>query len=222
MKNSKPITRVRTLPRNAGVDQSTLVLFLLLLGIALLAGANVYTLLQLDEFRQEVAGQFATHDERLSLLDGSVSRTSENLEEKVAEVTSLVETTAESTQQRIDARARQVETRALDRAETLEREIETAKQESAAQISEVGGKLEQTTTDLGSLGGEVEVVKEAVEDTRQELEKAVADLSTVKGDLGVQSGLIATNGDELAALKRLGERNYYEFKIGRQHQADRD
>ncbi len=221
MKNSKPITRVRTLPRNAGVDQSTLVLFLLLLGIALLAGANVYTLLQLDEFRQEVAGQFATHDERLSLLDGSVSRTSENLEEKVAEVTSLVETTAESTQQRIDARARQVETRALDRAETLEREIETAKQESAAQISEVGGKLEQTTTDLGSLGGEVEVVKEAVEDTRQELEKAVADLSTVKGDLGVQSGLIATNGDELAALKRLGERNYYEFKIGRTRDAQR-
>jgi hypothetical protein len=31
--------------------------------------------------------------------------------------------------------------------------------------------------------------------------------------LGVQSGLIATNGKELAALKALGERNYFEFNL---------
>jgi hypothetical protein len=31
----------------------------------------------------------------------------------------------------------------------------------------------------------------------------------------VQSGLIATNGKELAALKALGERNYTEFKLGK-------
>ena len=35
------------------------------------------------------------------------------------------------------------------------------------------------------------------------------------GDLGVQSGLIATNASELQALKRLGERNYFEFKLGK-------
>ena len=29
------------------------------------------------------------------------------------------------------------------------------------------------------------------------------------------SGLIATNGQELAALRRLGERNYVEFKLGK-------
>ena len=33
--------------------------------------------------------------------------------------------------------------------------------------------------------------------------------------MGVQSGLIATNANELAALKRLGERNYFEFKLGK-------
>jgi hypothetical protein len=35
----------------------------------------------------------------------------------------------------------------------------------------------------------------------------------VRGDLGVQSGLIATNARELAALRALGESNYYEFRI---------
>lgn len=211
----------RTLKGNAGQVQSSVVVFLLLAGIALLAGANVYTLLQLDSFREEVGAQFATHEERLSLLDGSVSRTSESLEERVAEVTSLVESTAESTQERIDVQTRQVEARVLDRTEDLEREIETARQESEAKISEVGGKLEQTTSQVGELGGEVDTVKVAVEENRSELEKAVAELTSVKGDLGVQSGLIATNADELAALKELGERNYYEFNLGRTRNAQR-
>lgn len=203
------------LPRNAGEGQSSAVVLLLLAGIALLAGANVYTLLQLDSFREEVAAQFTTHDERLSLLDGSVTRTSEDLAQSVAQVTTLVETKAESTQEQIDQRARQVESRLNDRAEVLERELETAKQESTARINEVGGKLEQTTSEVGVLEDEVDTVKEAVEENRSELEKTVAELTSVKGDLGVQSGLIATNADELSVLKQLGERNYYEFNLGR-------
>ena len=45
--------------------------------------------------------------------------------------------------------------------------------------------------------------------------KTIADLKSARGDLGVQSGLIATNAQELVALKRLGERNYFEFKLGK-------
>ena len=37
-----------------------------------------------------------------------------------------------------------------------------------------------------------------------ELEKTIADLKSTRGDLGVQSGLIATNGKELAALRSPG------------------
>ena len=39
--------------------------------------------------------------------------------------------------------------------------------------------------------------------------------------MGVQSGLIATNGSELAALKLRGERNYFEFKLGKTKQPQR-
>jgi hypothetical protein len=35
------------------------------------------------------------------------------------------------------------------------------------------------------------------------------------GDLGVRSGPIATNSKELAALKALGDRRYFEFKIAK-------
>ena len=43
----------------------------------------------------------------------------------------------------------------------------------------------------------------------------------MRGDLGVQSGLIATNGNELAALKLRGERNYIDIKLGKTKQPQR-
>jgi len=46
-------------------------------------------------------------------------------------------------------------------------------------------------------------------------EQTTADLKSARGDLGVQSGLIATNASELQALRRLGERDYFEFKLGK-------
>ena len=203
------------LPRNAGEGSVQPVAIILLVAIALLAGANVYTLLQLKEFRNEVGAQFGTHEERLALLDGNVARTSSELTTQVGAVKELVETTEEE----IVARARAVESRVLGETKTLQQEIEATRETSEAKISEVGGQLEEyretTKTEVVVLEDRVDTVNKELEAQRTELEKTIAELTSVKGDLGVQSGLIATNGDELEALKRLGERNYYEFNLGR-------
>jgi hypothetical protein len=61
--------------------------------------------------------------------------------------------------------------------------------------------------------GDVTAVKTDLGSTKAELERTVANLNKVTGDLGVQSGYIATNGKEIAALKRLGERNIFEFNL---------
>ncbi len=212
---------VQRLPRNAGGGAVTPVAIVLLVAIAILAGTNVYTLLQLKEFRLEVGEQFVSHEERLALLDGNVARTSSDLETQVGEVKSLVE----STEKQIDVKTRQVENKVLSRAETLEKELEATRETSEAQITEVGGRLaeyqEDTQSKVGALDGRVDTVKKEVDENRAELEKAVAELTSVKGDLGVQSGRIATNGSELSALKRLGERNYYEFSLGKTKQPQR-
>ncbi|MDE0127118.1 MAG: hypothetical protein OXN97_21340 [Bryobacterales bacterium] len=213
---SKPASsHPRKLPRDAGESSVPPVAIALLLGIALLAGAQVYTLLQLDEFREDVGSRLDTHDERLALLDGNVARTSSELESRVGEVRSLVE----STEEELATRTREVESRVLGETKTLQKEIEDARETSQAKITEVGGKLaeyqETTITEVGALGGRVDTVKQEVEANRAELEKTIAALTSVKGDLGVQSGLIATNAGELDALKRLGERNYYEFNLAK-------
>ena len=213
---SKPASsHPRMLPRDAGESSVPPVAIALLLGIALLAGAQVYTLLQLDEFREDVGSRLDTHDERLALLDGNVARTSSELESQVGEVRSLVE----STEEELATRTMEVESRVLGETKTLQKEIEETRETSQAKITEVGGKLaeyqETTNTEVGALGGRVDTVKQEVEANRAELEKTIAALTSVKGDLGVQSGLIATNAGELEALKRLGERNYYEFNLAK-------
>jgi hypothetical protein len=57
----------------------------------------------------------------------------------------------------------------------------------------------------------VGTVKGEVAQTKSTLNSTLNDLKSVRGDLGVQSGLIATNAKELAALREMGERNYQEF-----------
>ena len=212
---------VQRLPRDAGEGSVTPVAIVLLIAIVLLAGTNVYTLLQLKEFRLEVAEQFSGHEERLALLDGNVARTSTELETQVGEVKSLVE----SAEKQIDVKTRQVENKVLSRAQVLEEELEATRETSEAKITAVGGRLaeyqEATQTKVAAVDVRVDTVEKEVDETRAELEKAVAELTSVKGDLGVQSGLIATNGEELAVLKQLGERNYYEFNLGKARQPQR-
>ena len=70
-------------------------------------------------------------------------------------------------------------------------------------------------TQVGQVTEQVSTLKTQQTATQQQLEKTVADLKSTVGDLGVQSGLIATNGKELSALRALGERNYYDFKVAK-------
>ena len=69
-------------------------------------------------------------------------------------------------------------------------------------------KIADVSTDVGG-------VKTNLSATQAELQKTIAALKSTQGDLGVQSGLIATNGNELAALKLRGERIYTDIKLGK-------
>lgn len=83
------------------------------------------------------------------------------------------------------------------------------KSSSETNFAEVNGKVGEVTT-------EVTNVKSDLGNTKTALDSAIAELKTVRGDLGVQSGLIATNSKELASLKELGDRNYFEFTLTKQ------
>jgi chromosome segregation ATPase len=63
-----------------------------------------------------------------------------------------------------------------------------------------------STEDVSKLNGDVSGVRNDLDDTKNKLERAT-------GDMGVMSGLIARNHDDVEELKRRGDRNYYEFTV---------
>jgi DNA repair exonuclease SbcCD ATPase subunit len=60
--------------------------------------------------------------------------------------------------------------------------------------------------DVTKLNGDVSGVKNDLDATKSKLDRAT-------GDMGVMSGLIARNHDDLEELKRKGDRNYFEFTV---------
>lgn len=196
----------------------------LLVSVLALIGATAYLIVQLNATRSslEQANQkIQAHEAQIAKLEGSVTRSYRQAEEGISALKGEVS----STKGQIHQATKQVETEVLSKTQQM---TERLSAEQKAAVAKVGGEVEQlrsatssTESKLGSLTGEVSGVRSEVTSTKAELQKTIAQLKSVQGDLGVQSGLIATNSGELSALKRLGERNYFEFDLRKAKQAQR-
>ncbi len=188
----------------------------ILFGIVLaLVGANAVTFVWLDgvkrdlaALRQSLSSEIAKVQENAT-LSNSASR--EHLEKLRAELEQALQQTANTTGQ--------VRKEALKHAEELARRIqeEQARQQAqvVTQLNEVKEAANATQAKISDVSTDVGNVRSEVASTKSELEKTISELKSVRGDLGVQSGLIATNARELAALRALGDRNYYEFRLNK-------
>ncbi|HXI44109.1 MAG TPA: hypothetical protein VNH18_20990 [Bryobacteraceae bacterium] len=104
---------------------------------------------------------------------------------------------------------------ALRHADQLARKLADEQQQVATKLTEVQQDATTANTKLADVTNDVATTKTDVAATKSELQNTVADLKRVRGDMGVLSDRIATNGTELAALRTLGERNYVEFNIAK-------
>jgi type II secretory pathway pseudopilin PulG len=137
----------------------------------------------------------------------------DKLAESLNETNAKLRVTSETLGQSVGLTQRQLEARASEflkrqQAETarLEKEQQAAQAEAQKQIGAVSGDLTNVKTDVGG-------VKTDVAATKTELANAESQLKRVTGDLGVTSGLVATNGRELELLKHKGDRNYYDLNL---------
>jgi hypothetical protein len=115
------------------------------------------------------------------------------------------------TQKQMDSRADQI----IAREDAANQRLETAQKQTAQQVSSVSSEVSSVKSDVGGVKTEVGGVKEDVAKTRTDLASAISQLQSMKGDMGMQSGLIARNHDELELLKHKGDRNYYEFTLNK-------
>src|SRR6202011_1327516 len=102
--------------------------------------------------------------------------------------------------------------KARSRAESIRKDQVASDEKLASQLTAVQKESEEK---IGAVATEVGGAKKDIEATRTDLETTKGKLERATGDMGVMSGLIAHNRDDLEELKRRGDRNYYEFKIAK-------
>jgi hypothetical protein len=94
----------------------------------------------------------------------------------------------------------------LEKTAAAARQLREEQRKGQADLETLGGEVGKVKDDVEANKAAVEASKAAIEETQARLQSAI-------GDLGEQSGLIARNAEEVAALKRAGLREYYEFDI---------
>jgi cell division protein FtsB len=108
----------------------------------------------------------------------------------------------------------------LAHARGLAQSIKKDQQASDAQLRQQIGQVQQdTTTKFGEMATDLSGTKSDVAATKADLEATKGKLTSTIGDLGVQSGLIARNENEVQELKRLGERDIFEFTLNKSAKA---
>lgn len=201
-------------PAPAGASGAGKIAIPLLFGAVIaLVAASVILFIQLDHVRTDMVkmqeslqAQIANLREASSLSTATSRQHLDALREEL-----------EAARRQAAMAVGQAKTEALAKAEQLARQLaeeqRRQQQQVASELSEVRQATTATSAKLGEVSTEVSSVKSEVASTKSELEKTIAELKRMTGDMGVMSGLIATNAKELAALKALGDRNYFEFDL---------
>jgi len=102
----------------------------------------------------------------------------------------------------------------LAQARSLAQNIRDSQKESDEKLTAQIGQVKQDTdSKIGQVSTDLTGAKGDISATKQDLEATKAKLTSTVGDLGVQSGLIARNQEELDQLKRQGERNIFELHL---------
>jgi hypothetical protein len=108
----------------------------------------------------------------------------------------------------------------LARARGLAQSIKKDQQKSDQQLREqIGAVQADTATKFGQVTTDLSGTKTEADATKADLDATKGKLQSTIGDLGVQSGLIARNHDEVEELKRLGERDIFEFNLNKASKA---
>jgi len=150
-----------------------------------------------------LAGRLTHAETQLS----SAQQQNQKLAAALDQTNARLKVTTETLGQSLGMTQKQLEAKAQD---LLSRQQADAKRldQAQRQISSVSSDVSGVKTDVGG-------VKTDLTATKTQLQTDEAAMTAMKGDLGLQSGLIATNAKELDVLKHIGDRNYYEFTLGK-------
>jgi hypothetical protein len=167
----------------------------------LLAAAGLYV----------IASLYLMYDLRTRILN--LEQKEVALETSQDELGKRIHSTSSEFRQALSSEVGLTKQQLAERTADLERQQKAAAARLSAEQSQQGKQLEAVSGEVSGVKTEVGSAKTDIQKTQSDLAATNSKLEHAIGDLGVQSGLVAHNGQELEMLKRKGERNYYDFTL---------
>lgn len=186
-------------------------------GLVLALAGDAYLLKRSSDTNDQMAQVQAETQDKIAKLGDA---TTELMQQRIKALDDEISAAMKGASATTTSALKRTQADAQKQAQELAAKLQEQQQQVSSQIgdlkeatSSADTKISAVSSDVGNVKTEVTTVKADIASTQSSLEKAVADLKRVNGDMGVMSGLIATNGKDLAALRELGERNYFEFDL---------
>jgi chromosome segregation ATPase len=190
-------------------DRHSIWMAALAAGILLVGGFAFYQNNQLQEVRHDLT----TSQRDVAALRTSVAGVTDDARKQIESLRGqLVNTQQQSTE--VLSQAQVIAKRRADAAVArLDKKHSEQVAELNSQLSEVKENAALSSTRLAGVSNDVSAVQTDVADTKSRLDKSISELQSVRGDMGMMSGLVATNSKQIDMLRQLGDRNIYEFKL---------
>jgi hypothetical protein len=185
-------------------------------GLVLALAGDGYLMVRSSRADDDLAAMRDDTKARISKVNDATAAILEENRQRVAALTDELKGTTDNA----NTAVKRARTEAQRQAEKLSQKMDDESKQVSDQLSQLKdettsatSKLTEVSTDVDGVKSDVTGVKADVASTHTEIEKTGSDLKRVMGDMGVMSGLVATNSKDLATLRELGERNYYEFDL---------
>lgn len=172
---------------------------------------NVYQWSQTESLRRQVAAFQKDSDQLRAKLLGSDTELQGALGSLRQDLATIRQESDASLAKAQDAATRHADMLAQKQramAKQLSDELGRVKENTTA-------KLNGISTDVGSVKSEVGSVRSDVDTAKSNIDAANSELQRMRGDMGVMSGLVATNGKQIQVLREMGDRNIYEFTLSK-------
>jgi len=182
--------------------RSTVLRYALLVAAAIYVIASLYLIHDMRTDIYRMRKKILALQQKQWVLDAQQMEFGNRLQAMSSEFRQELNSEVGLTKQEMAARAAQLERQQKSAVARLA----ATQSQQGQQLAAVSGEVSNVKTDMGAAKTDIRKTQTDLVATNEKLERAI-------GDLGVQSGLIAHNAQELEILKHKGDRNYYDFAL---------
>jgi hypothetical protein len=201
-------------------DKPTRSFWLPVLGVGVLAvgAAAFYQSNQTSDLKQKLTASQQDNtalQAKISDTDAELRKEIRSMQSELAQTRDEANTGLQKAQGAASRQANVIASRIAKTEEEHNKELAEQLDQVKASSLEASNKIDGITNDVGTVKTDVGSVKTDVASAKTDIENTKSELQRARGDMGLMSGLIATNGKQIQTLRDLGDRNIYEFTIAK-------